>query len=267
MPVSSVPVTGSPPRMRGKAVLSFPAWLPWRITPRVCGEKGVYALLYTGLWGSPPRMRGKVLAEGISSPVRQDHPRVCGEKISGQRKRTITPGSPLRMRGKGRTSGWAPAPPRITPAYAGKSHLSSRSASTSWDHPRVCGEKICDGFGFRRALGSPPRMRGKVTKIVVAKVFFRITPAYAGKSCKTVSAVYSSSWITPAYAGKSIIEAISRAWNGDHPRVCGEKMKCLKLSHRIRGSPPRMRGKGTMAKSDGTSEGITPAYAGKRYRE
>ena len=25
----------------------------------MCGEKGVYAMLYTGLWGSPPRMRGK----------------------------------------------------------------------------------------------------------------------------------------------------------------------------------------------------------------
>lgn len=27
--------------------------------PRVCGEKGVYAMLYTGLWGSPPHVRGK----------------------------------------------------------------------------------------------------------------------------------------------------------------------------------------------------------------
>ena len=25
----------------------------------MCGEKGVYAMLYTGLWGSPPRMLGK----------------------------------------------------------------------------------------------------------------------------------------------------------------------------------------------------------------
>ena len=50
--------------------------------------------------------------------------------------------------------------------------------------------------------GSPPRMRGKVSAVIVATVGFRITPAYAGKSLVCQSS---------SVCGK------------DHPRVCGEK--------------------------------------------
>ena len=30
---------------------------------------------------------------------------------------------------------------RITPAYAGKSHIISGLLPITWDHPRLCGEK------------------------------------------------------------------------------------------------------------------------------
>ena len=54
------------------------------------------------------------------------------------------------------------------------------------------------------AVGSPPRMRGKVANIGIGFVGCGITPAYAGKST-TMAGLPFSSW--------------------DHPRVCGEKTK------------------------------------------
>ena len=129
--------------------------------PRVCGEKALSALNRCAAWGSPPRMRGKVqlqpgqpAALGITPTyagksccpscvpaVSRDHPRVCGEKTPDASSTTKSIGSPPRMRRKGHRS-IHPVPQRgITPAYAGKSLRLGNNPSTSWDHPRVCGEK------------------------------------------------------------------------------------------------------------------------------
>ena len=50
----------------------------------------------------------------------------------------------------------------------------------------------------------------------------------------------------------------------DHPRVCGEKRIAGHFHRTVKGSPPRMRGKGTKTKRRNRGRGITPAYAGKR---
>ena len=132
---------------------------------------------------------------------------------------------------------------RITPAYAGKSFSSVRSASRSTDHPRLCGEKY-DLEDFRKSLcGSPPPMRGKVVRLLDNRKCLGITPAYAGKSgTKSIS---NSSW-----------------W--DHPRLCGEKSLTGKRKASQRGSPPPMRGKVNPKNINDYIIGITPAYAGKR---
>ena len=51
---------------------------------------------------------------------------------------------------------------RITPAYAGKRGYHRCSYKNRWDHPRLCGEKVCGVLLDRGVSG--------------------ITPAYAGKS-------------------------------------------------------------------------------------
>ena len=94
-------------------------------------------------------------------------------------------------------------------------------------------------------MGSPPRMRGKVSFADLTKTAFGITPAYAGKS--------------PERPGTS-------ALTGDHPRVCGEKIASWTVCNVSMGSPPRMRGKGRVERRTGKGGGITPAYAGKRVR-
>ena len=66
-------------------------------------------------------------------------------------------------------------------------------------------------------------MRGKVLFLFQRFHFFRITPAYAGKS-------------------KSI--NCERNRSKDHPRLCGEKAFHKKSANLPIGSPPPMRGKG-----------------------
>ena len=69
--------------------------------------------------------------------------------------------------------------------------------------------------------------------------------------------------ITPAYAGKRTEITEVEDENGDHPRLCGEKLpQCLYLFHHV-GSPPPMRGKVREQKTGKSRRGITPAYAGK----
>ena len=133
----------------------------------------------------------------------------------------------------------------ITPAYAGKSGFGSSSSAECWDHPRVCGEKWRIRWKNTQTTGSPPRMRGKAMPRLFLFPFWRITPAYAGKS------------------------GGSRPRGGegeDHPRVCGEKFWALVRAVMALGSPPRVRGKANSACRHQPKQGITPAHAGKRRR-
>ena len=69
--------------------------------------------------------------------------------------------------------------------------------------------------------------------------------------------------ITPAYAGKSDPGKRRTSGSGDHPRVCGEKLRAPCPDCPVGGSPPRMRGKATDTVQALQAAGITPAYAGK----
>ena len=152
--------SGSPPRMRGKVIISRIATTPTRITPAYAGKR---------------------LLHGFLLGLLQDHPRVCGEKRVHQPKTEHDVGSPPRMRGKvvfgclvGCFSG-------ITPAHAGKG-LRSALASTPWrDHPRACGERPALRSCQYALAGSPPRMRGKGDRNTVSALPIGITPAHAGK--------------------------------------------------------------------------------------
>ena len=90
---------------------------------------------------------------------------------------------------------------RITPAYAGKTHLPIHRHWMPRDHPRVCGENQGQLQHPLPEGGSPPRMRGK------------LAPAVAGVKCDG---------ITPAYAGKTNRDNSFFGLHKDHPRVCGE---------------------------------------------
>ena len=192
--------------------------------PRVCGEKPALILRITVLQGSPPRVRGKgrnhrdsrvamritpaCAGKSDRSAAQQragrDHPRVCGEKALLGVVNVFTEGSPPRVRGKAASACLTSFQTGITPACAGKSTSDRAAASSLWDHPRVCGEKLLYLPARQGLKGSPPRVRGKVRPLLDTIRDNGITPACAGKS-------------------HSLIGSSASIW--DHPRVCGEKTK------------------------------------------
>ena len=192
--------------------------------------------------GIIPAYAGKRRSDWIIRSIYWDHPRMCGEKVDGGRNRSRQMGSPPRMRGKICADVIVHIQPGITPACAGKSRSQPRLPCTGRDHPRVCREKFTF---FSRGIsqsGSPPHVRGKVKPVLWAARVAGITPAYAGKRCRS-----------PAFR--------SMPW--DHPRVCGEKSDRPNIPESVRGSPPRMRGKGFCTAIVRSMTGITPAHAGK----
>ena len=154
--------------------------------------------------GITPAYAGKSFNDGYKWFRLGDHPRLCGEKLNGQNGSECVIGSPPPMRGKAFSVYSARAVLRITPAYAGKSAMqlgekrvpsvritpayAGKSTSSTVrqslfeDHPRLCGEKDTTIGGVEGIRGSPPPMRGKAPIAFTSLSFWRITPAYAGKS-------------------------------------------------------------------------------------
>ena len=85
------------------------------------------------------------------------------------------------MREKGRVDHAGCQNIGITPAYAGKSLSTFGGSAVSGDHPRVCGEKFIVDVLPKIDTGSPPRMRGKGSFVLLLGELIRITPACAGK--------------------------------------------------------------------------------------
>ena len=171
-------------------------------------------------------------------------------------------GSPPRVRGTGSRVSFIFERIGITPACAGNSFADTTEASSSADHPRVCGEQVCNRLDRSPLRGSPPRVRGTAAGRDLAQEAMRITPACAGNSRSEMHqiqenqdhprvcgeqvrihhAIQLTFRITPACAGNRKKEGDEMPENADHPRVCGEQPMCrLRISWHT-GSPPRVRG-------------------------
>ena len=172
--------------------------------------------------GITPAYAGKSFRTCAVQSRDRDHPRVCGEKCGYRLPFRSIVGSPPRVRGKGADHLRSEVCLGVTPACAGKSCAEQARRFHLRDHPRVCGEKVPITCVPKYALGSPPRVRGKVCWRERHRPVPGITPACAGKSGRT------SGLTRPAR---------------DHPRVCGEKCARWKTSIKGWGSPPRVRGK------------------------
>ena len=174
--------------------------------------RGKEASYYRDLdaYGITPAYAGKRPLPSSGGTRVRDHPRVCGEKKVSDIETAKQLGSPPRMRGKAGLYFISVRGDGITPAYAGKRRSDVSKRRHVEDHPRVCGEKLFFVISWNSCVGSPPRMRGKVTAEIEHKFRDGITPAYAGKSPRPL----------PQQPGVQ-----------DHPRVCGEKTKKIP-SHR-----------------------------------
>ena len=117
-------IRGSPPPMRGKAVV--------RVQRRA--ENGI-----------TPAHAGKRFVRRMGAGRVEDHPRPCGEKPLFFKKRSHDLGSPPPMRGKVARVSCQGSRRRITPAHAGKRYADIVQRAEDRDHPRPCGEKCYVG--------------------------------------------------------------------------------------------------------------------------
>ena len=170
------------------------------------------------------------------------------------------------------------------------------------DHPRPCGEQRTFPLLPAYPQGSPPPMRGTVTRHPRKCGQNRITPAHAGNSGKpvklsamsgdhprpcgeqqikrltsivevgspppmrgtvvTLGIFETTIRITPAHAGNSLLPSSKSNVSQDHPRPCGEQWWRRQKNSSSLGSPPPMRGTAEKADLDKVLKRITPAHAG-----
>ena len=153
-----------------------------------------------------PAYAGKTNSRKCTHARRPAHPRVCGENRALKSHLLGMWGSSPRMRGKHRTGPPLVSPPRLIPAYAGKTGRFAPRGVGCPAHPRVCGENSNNFTKTLQRLGSSPRMRGKRELNRLEPGRFRLIPAYAGKT-----------------SVRSMFAPV--AWA--HPRVCGENSMIL----------------------------------------
>ena len=145
------------------------------------------------------------------------------------------------MRGTRPPTGDSPKSVGIIPAYAGNTDGVRTGFIPLGDHPRVCGEHLPSGNGWRSPKGSSPRMRGTPEWHRVDTYLIGIIPAYAGNTSTHVAHNFNPR---------------------DHPRVCGEHLLLQFLLLVCQGSSPRMRGTLLPDGKRLVQRGIIPAYAG-----
>ena len=166
---------------------------------------------------------------------------MCGNDASPGAVSSTPPGSPPLVRERLHSYRNNFVLLRITPACAGTTYIALAVSFVIWDHPRLCGNDQRHTRDRHLAAGSPPLVRERLSLADAGISFDRITPACAGTTrCKA----------TPA-----------ACWR-DHPRLCGNDFLFVHFFLLHLGSPPLVRERPRLSKSDRYCLGITPACAG-----
>ncbi len=230
-----------------------------------------------------PASAGRTSAPPPSSTSPPEHPRVGGEDVVWDDGIGLPFGTPPRRRGGPRRPWRGRCTRRNTPASAGRTARSARSARTSAEHPRVGGEDINGDTAVDANGGTPPRRRGGPYAPCFTTCSLRNTPASAGEDGEESGARgdgdgtpprrrgghgasvrrRSGPRNTPASAGRT---AGCAAWCGrrsEHPRVGGEDAIGGTLVGVIGGTPPRRRGGQAWHSPCRPLRRNTPASAGR----
>ena len=218
----SMSIGGSSPRVRGKRASDPAAsWarglIPARAGktasalvvaerppahPRACGENGAVDTAARPALGSSPRVRGKRLCgrpgahrRGLiparagktgprtaGRPSCGAHPRACGENSRLSEEEINQMGSSPRVRGKLVHRFDSADDGGLIPARAGKTWHCRCPFRVGWAHPRACGENPARTRATWCAIGSSPRVRGKLRGRVGTHLHAGLIPARAGKT-------------------------------------------------------------------------------------
>ena len=159
--VSTAPLVGSSPRMRGTLGLRL-------------GRVPVLGII--------PAHAGNTGHRKSTTAWTKDHPRACGEH---SRRLTLDPlphGSSPRMRGTLTAISLAESTVGIIPAHAGNTDALDRDLRVNGDHPRACGEHPLTICHSMPCTGSSPRMRGTHVVAGTPLSVSGIIPAHAGNT-------------------------------------------------------------------------------------
>ena len=162
----------SPPRVRGKVPVCCPEHRKVRITPAYAGKR-------RRRWASGSQDR--------------DHPRVCGEKSANPKVRDTMEGASPRMRGK--VFFFTGASFYAIFFLEPSGNLLLEPSGSSWVPP--------DGSIFVFAIGSPPRVRGKVKVQSTLRLERRDHPRVCGEKFCNSSSVWSLTGSPPRMRGKA----------------------------------------------------------------
>ena len=213
---------GSSPRVRGTLPVTRPTraklrFIPARagntlkevpcvryqpVHPRACGEHMTSLGSNITTIGSSPRVRGTHHAEQVKSlldrfiPARAGnttirivrgrfhavHPRACGEHMFPDEETARLYGSSPRVRGthRGGPAEWMLF--RFIPARAGNTVPFDLISLISPVHPRACGEHSKLSGQTVPAVGSSPRVRGTLLRLLPWLPGRRFIPARAGNT-------------------------------------------------------------------------------------
>src|SRR4051812_21770557 len=112
--------------------------------------------------GSPPRMWGRRSTTPSSAARQAVYPHACGEDSSNEMIPALYHGSPPRMWGRPVGVAQELVVDRFTPTHVGKTFTETASGIYNAVHPHACGEDEPGAAGGAGALGSPPRMWGRL---------------------------------------------------------------------------------------------------------
>ena len=189
-----------------------------------------------------PAHAGKTDPHRAYCPHDGAHPRSRGENSGRVKVWPLIAGSSPLTRGKLEELTITDETPRLIPAHAGKTGLSTLTKPCLRAHPRSRGENLLLGTPTPVALGSSPLTRGKPTP---------------GRRAA------GSRGLIPAHAGKTLSTRGSDPRRPAHPRSRGENSSCGLLFVLATGSSPLTRGKRHARRVSAHADGLIPAHAGK----
>ena len=150
-------------------------------SPRVRGKPHV-AKIAPQLERLIPARAGKTQAAPLLKAFTPAHPRACGENPNFLAVDAKSEGSSPRVRGKQMIAWKMPPMGGLIPARAGKTRSMALLLTALRAHPRACGENLSSSSSAITAVGSSPRVRGKLYWAANRMGSKGLIPARAGKT-------------------------------------------------------------------------------------
>ncbi len=198
------------------------ASVAWGLSPRVRGNRGIYARAKDDVRSIPARA-GEPHHHRVDDQLRAVYPRACGGTAGDADHGVGVLGLSPRVRGNLVFRGVVGIAGGSIPARAGEPASPKGRKSPRTVYPRACGGTIYGICCVPCASGLSPRVRGNLDTPVD-------TPPSAGS--------------IPARAGEPLYVTLSTATHGVYPRACGGTPFCRRgcagsggLSPRVRGNP------------------------------